>query len=75
MDKGTQGFTNKDCLIIKKGDDNFSPLKNQHYDIITTLKKCVYWFELVTQASDVANGPLVCKFFYIKGKRVWCQKR
>ena len=28
---------------------------NQHYDIII----CVYWFELFSQVSDVAHGPLV----------------
>ena len=32
---------------------------NQHYDIIIALNKCVYWIELVSQVSDVANGPLV----------------
>ena len=31
----------------------FSP--NQRYDIII----CVYWFELFSQMSDVAHGPLV----------------
>ena len=28
---------------------------NQRYDIII----CVYWFELFSQVSDVAHGPLV----------------
>ena len=32
----------------------FSSL-NQRYDIII----CVYWFELFSQVSDVAHGPLV----------------
>ena len=32
----------------------FSSL-NQHFDIII----CVYWFELFSQVSDVAHGPLV----------------
>ena len=28
---------------------------NQHYDIII----CVYWFEMFSQVSDVAHGPLL----------------
>ena len=31
------------------------PCLNQRYDIII----CVYWFELFSQVSDVAHGPLV----------------
>ena len=30
--------------------------QNQHYDI---MNKCVLWFELVSQVSDVAHEPLV----------------
>ena len=36
----------------------FSSL-NQRYDIII----CVYWFELFSQVSDVAHGPLVLMFW------------
>ena len=31
---------------------------SQHYDLIISLLKCVYWFELVSQVSDVANWPV-----------------
>ena len=34
----------------------FSTL-NQRYDII----KCVFWFEMFSQVSDLAHGPLVLK--------------
>ena len=37
----------------------FSSL-NQHFDIII----CVYWFELFSQVSDVAHGPLVSHCIY-----------
>ena len=33
----------------------FFSFLNQPYDII----RCVYWFELFSQVSDVANGPFV----------------
>ena len=35
---------------------------NQHYDIII----CVYWFELFSQVSDVAHGPLVFGLMTLK---------
>ena len=52
----------RDSILYKKepfnshkdNNDFFSSL-NQHYDIII----CVYWFELFSQVSDVAHGPLV----------------
>ena len=56
--KGTQGFTNKDHLITKRRWLVFSS-DNQHYDIVIAFNKCVYWFERVSQVSDVAHGPLV----------------
>ena len=31
----------------------------QRYNIIIHLSKCVYWFKLVFQVSDVLHGPLV----------------
>ena len=52
--KGTQGCTNKEHSIIKKEDGGFF-LSNKHYDIITALRKCINWFELVSQVSNVAH--------------------
>ena len=68
--KGNQGFTNiKDLSIVKKEMMGFYSL-NQHYDIVIALVKCVDWFELVSQVSDVAHGPLVkLKFIH------WIYKR
>ena len=40
--KGTSGFNNEDHSILKKEIMGFSSL-NQRYDIIITLRKCVYW--------------------------------
>ena len=56
--KGTQGLTNKDHSVIKKEMFVFSS-PNQCYDIIIALSKCVYWFDLVSQVSNVTHGPLV----------------
>ena len=39
----------------------FSSSLNQRYDIII----CVYWFELFSQVSDVAHGPLVYRTYQI----------
>ena len=36
-------------------DNGFFPSLNQRYNIFV----CVYWFELFSQVSDVAYGPLV----------------
>ena len=56
--KVTKGFTIRTIQLSKRRWwDFFSP--NQHYDIIIALSKCVYWFELVSQVSNVAHGPLV----------------
>ena len=33
--------------------------QNPNFHLIIALNKCVYRFELVTQVSDVAHGPLV----------------
>ena len=42
----------------------FFCFSNQRYDIIIALNKCVYWYQLVSQTSDVAHGPLVFWFFW-----------
>ena len=44
----------------------FSSL-NERYDIIL----CVYWFELFSQVSNVAHGPLVLGFFFYLHKFSW----
>ena len=54
--KETQCFANNDH-IKEEIIIFFSP--DQHYYIIIALRKCVYWFELGSQMSDVAHGPLV----------------
>ena len=57
-----------DSSLLSKGPhpfprrDNYekvNQLRNQCYDIIIALNKCVYLYELVSQVSDVAKGPLV----------------
>ena len=42
------------CILGWRGFKFVSSL-NQHYDIVI----CVYWFELFSQVSNVAHGPLV----------------
>ena len=54
----TQGFTNKDHLILKKEIMWFSSANRDYFNIIALLK-CVYWFKLVCKMNDVANGSLV----------------
>ena len=41
-----------------KGENGFFSSKRR-YDIVIALLKCVYWFKLLLQESDVAHGPLV----------------
>ena len=52
--KGIQVSSNEESINSHKVNNVFSSL-NQRYDIIM----CVYWFELFSQVSDVAHGPLV----------------
>ena len=55
--KGTQGFKNKDHSFFKKMENGFSsPI--QRYELEVALRKCVYWFELLFQVSDVEHGLL-----------------
>ena len=62
----TQGFTNKVCLIIKKGYDWLSPLSiNLWYNHI--FEQCIYWFELVSKVSDEAQGLLFVLVFSPNG--------
>ena len=58
-EKEDKDFTDKDHFIIKKRRWLVFSSPNQWYDIIIALNKCVYWFELVSHVSNVANGPLV----------------
>ena len=53
---GIQVCSKKNHLILIKIIMGFFSSLNQRYDIII----CVYWFELFSQVSDVAHGPLVC---------------
>ena len=39
--------------------DDFSSSPYKRYDIIIALFKCVYWFKLVFQVSDIAHGTFV----------------
>ena len=57
--KGIQVSLNEEPINSHEVYGFFSSL-NQHYDIII----CVNWFELFSQVSDVAHGPLVV-FIYI----------
>ena len=54
---GTQVLKNKDHSVIKKEMIVFSS-PTQRYDIFIALRKCVYWFKLVSQVSDAVHGPL-----------------
>ena len=52
--KGIQGITNIEHSILQKEIWFFS-ISNHRYDMTIPLLKCVYWFELVSQVSDVAH--------------------
>ena len=56
--KGTQGFTNKDHLVIKKVMIGFLISKST-LCFNRSFEQCVYLFELVSQVIKVAYGPLV----------------
>ena len=48
-------FVQRRTIYSHKDNNGFFSSLNQRYDIII----CVYWFELFSQVSDVAHGPLV----------------
>ena len=53
--KGIQISLNEEPINSPIINNVFFSSLNQSYDIII----CVYWFELFSQVSDVAHGPLV----------------
>ena len=56
--KMIQVCSNEEPINSHEVNNVFSSSLNQRYDIII----CVYWFELFSQVSDVAHGPLVIFF-------------
>ena len=57
--KGIQVCSNEEPINSPKINNVFFSSLNQRYDIII----CAYWFELFSQVSDVAHGPLVMLWF------------
>ena len=53
--KGIQVSSNEEPIKSHKVDNVFFSSLNQRYDIIMY----DYWFELFSQVSDMAHGPLV----------------
>ena len=56
--RGIQDSSNEKAKNSHKVNNVILSSLNQRYDIII----CVYWFELFSQVSDVAHGPLVFVF-------------
>ena len=62
--------TKKDLSVVKTKMIGFFFSPNQRYDTIIALSRCVYWFNLISQVSDVAYGPLFFLFFFKCWKRL-----
>ena len=55
LGEGDSSLFNEEPINSSKVNNVIFSSLNQRYDIII----CVYWFELFSQVSDVAQGPLV----------------
>ena len=68
--KGTQGFKNNDHSVLKKEIMSFSFFLSMFFIYFKALRIFVYWFEPVSQVSDVVHKPLVLTYALV----IWLSK-